>query len=308
MRMGPDVLEAGSAEAGDVRSQLELWRAGIEQSLVEALAFEGTIARTFHDGLRHAVLGGGKRYRGLLVMALGADFTVPEAQLLSSAAAIELIHAASLVIDDLPCMDNASRRRAAPSTHAAFGEATAILCGVALLARANDLVVGDATLLPEVKARIGEALSVAVGATGLCGGQFDDLFPARALTEADLVDRYRRKTGALFAAALQCPGHVKGASTHELARLGVIGERLGLAFQLYDDLIDLVSTAEIAGKDVGQDGAKITLATHLGAAAARARAEAELDAVRVELTALCGRGRASALVEDMAARAAGFLR
>lgn len=296
----------GAGGAGDVRRQLGHWRGLIEEALAGALAFDAPVATTFWESMCHAVLGGGKRYRGLLVFALGVDFGVADERLLSSASAIEAIHAASLVVDDLPCMDNASRRRAAPSTHAAFGEATAILCSIALLARAQELVVRDPALAPEIKVRLGQTLADAVGGVGLCGGQFDDLFPDKVLSEAQLVDRYRRKTGALFAAALQCPAIIHGAAPGVVGRLGLAGERLGLAFQLYDDLIDLLGNAETAGKDIGQDSAKVTLAAHLGAEAAQARAEAELAAVADEIRVLCGEGYAYALVAEMSARAAGM--
>ncbi len=288
-------------------TQLEQWRSQIEQELAAALAFGGRVPAPLHDALRHAVLGGGKRYRGLLAMALGADLSIPSERLLSSAVALEFIHSASLVVDDLPCMDDASRRRSAPSTHAAFGEATALLSSIALLSRAHERVAQDAGLAPIARARIGEALAAAVGAAGLCGGQYDDLFQGDKLGEDLLIDRYRRKTGVLFSAAFECAGIVAGCDPHVLSRLQRAGEQLGVAFQLYDDLIDQLSSIETAGKDVGKDAAKITLATMLGAEVARREAETSLAAVQKEIMALSREGYASALVSAMAARAASLL-
>ena len=291
----------------NIGTQLEQWRSQIEQALAAALVFETRVPTPLHEALRHAVLGGGKRYRGLLAMALAADLSVPTERLLSSAVALELIHSASLVVDDLPCMDDASRRRAAPSTHAAFGEATALLCSIALLSRAHERVAQDAGLIPIARGGIGEVMAHAVGAAGLCGGQYDDLFQDGPLGVEPLIDRYRRKTGVLFAAAFACAGIVAGCDPEVQSRLQRAGERLGVSFQLYDDLIDQLSSAETAGKDVGKDATKVTLATVLGTEAARREAEAGLALVQTEIKALSREGYASALVSAMAARAASFL-
>lgn len=297
--------EPGSPEGAD--SQIERWRNEIEHVLAAALIGEAPVPAPLQAALQHAVLGGGKRYRGLLALAVGADLMVPAQHLLSSAVALELIHAASLVVDDLPSMDNASRRRAAPATHTVYGEATAILCSIALLARAHECVMRDPELEPVTRARIGEALSAAVGATGLCGGQFDDLFQVENLTESVLSDRYRRKTGALFAASFTCASLIAGADRRDVRRLHEAGERLGIAFQLCDDLLDCLGTADIAGKDVRQDATKVTLATMLGSAAARRLVEIELAAVHDTIAERCGKGYALSLLTSMSARAASIV-
>ncbi len=185
-------------------------------------------------------------------------------------------------------MDDASRpvrrlRRMPPSA-----KPPPFLCSIALLSRAQECVARDSSLDPAIRAGVSAALAAAVGAEGLCGGQFDDLFPSGMLTEHVLVDRYRRKTGVLFAAAFRCAGLIAGRTPHNAGPSACGGRQLGVAFQRYDDLIDLLGSAETAGKDIGQDRAKVTLASLPAPRAARRRAEAELAAVQEDLRAVCG--------------------
>jgi geranylgeranyl diphosphate synthase type II len=301
MHQASDLIDTAALEA-----QLDRWRARIGDALAQAMAFEAAVPAPLRDGMGHAVLAGGKRYRGLLALALGTDLTVPEEQLMSSAAAIEIVHAASLVVDDLPCMDDARRRRSQPATHVAYGEATAILASIALIARATECVARDPHLAPATRSAIVQSLSHVIGAEALCGGQYDDLFPQAEITEQALVDRYVRKTSALFVAAFRCPALVAGVDEETLARLSGAGERLGLAFQIFDDLLDLGGDAQAIGKDVGKDCGKVTLPALLGAAQAAERAGAELAAVQKTLRETVGPGRALDLVRRMAMRVSGI--
>ncbi|CAL80121.1 Geranylgeranyl pyrophosphate synthetase (GGPP synthetase) (Farnesyltranstransferase) [Bradyrhizobium sp. ORS 278] len=286
-------------------TQLDRWRGRIGEAVAEAMAFGTTVPAPLQAGMSHAVLAGGKRYRGMLVLALGSDLGVPEEQLLSSAVAIETIHAASLVVDDLPCMDDARRRRSQPATHVAFGEATAILSSIALIARAMEVVARDRQLSPASRSSIVDTLSHAIGPQALCGGQYDDLYPPYYATEQDLIHRYQRKTSALFVAAFRCPALLAEVDPETLLRIARAGQRLGVAFQIFDDLLDLTGDAHAIGKDVGQDHGTVTLATLLGPARAAERAADELAAVQKELRETVGPGRALDLIRRMAARIAG---
>ncbi|CCE02277.1 polyprenyl synthetase family protein [Bradyrhizobium sp. STM 3809] len=284
---------------------LDRWRGRISEAVGEAMTFGTMVPAPLRGGMSHAVLAGGKRYRGMLTLALGLDLAVAEEQLLSSAVAIEIIHAASLVVDDLPCMDDARRRRSQPATHVEFGEATAILSSIALIGRAMEIVARDLGLQPSSRSSILDTLSHVIGAEALCGGQYDDLYPPYYATERDLIHRYERKTSALFVAAFRCPALLAEVDAETLTRLSRAGQRLGVAFQIFDDLLDQTGDAHAIGKDVGQDHGTLTLATLLGPARAAERAADELAAVQKELRETVGPGRAVDLIRRMAARAAG---
>ncbi len=218
-----------------------------------------------HAAMRHLLFPGGKRFRPALAFA-GAEAGGgrPE-QALPVAAAVELVHIYSLVHDDLPCMDDDDERRGRPTVHVAFGEATAVLAGDALLAAAFEVLAsGDAP--PELRAASLRELARAAGSRALVGGQADDL--ALGAEEADgarIESIHRRKTGALLAVAVVEGARLAGGGESSLSRLRRLGECLGLGFQIADDLLD-------RGRDE-----VCSLARVLGVAGARARAEALLE-------------------------------
>jgi len=193
------------------------------------------------------------------------------------AAAVEVVHAYSLVHDDLPCMDNDDLRRGRPTTHRAFDVRTAVVAGyhmVALGARVLD--AGLAALAPDARRRIALELFRAAGAGGMIGGQALDLeAEGRRLTPAALEDVHRRKTGALISAACVIGAMAAGAPGAACEALRGYGADVGLAFQIYDDVLDATATSDQLGKTAGKDAAdgKSTFATLLGAGAARAEAE-----------------------------------
>jgi geranylgeranyl diphosphate synthase type II len=194
---------------------------------------------------------------------------------LPAACAVEMIHAYSLIHDDLPAMDDDDLRRGRPTCHKVFGEATAILAGDSLLALAFEVLARDVRP-PELAGRCCAELAHAAGATELVGGQADDL-AAESLepTDALLEAIHRRKTGAMFRVSLKLGGLVAGGSEEELAALDAYGCRFGLAFQITDDLLDVGGKEESAGKRVGKDArlGKITFPGLLGVAESRRRAE-----------------------------------
>jgi geranylgeranyl diphosphate synthase, type II len=215
------------------------------------------------DGLlsasaREALLGPGKRGRPVLAM-LAAEHVGgrPEAAL-DFGCAVEMVHSASLILDDLPCMDNAALRRGAPTLHRSRGEDAAILAAIALLNEATRVIL-RCDLPPEERLEMIDLLTGAVGFDGLAEGQMRDLRePAEARDAGGLRRINDMKTGALFAAATRGGGLLGGGEGEVLDRLGEFGEAIGFAFQLCDDLIDARSTSAAAGKDVGKDQGMVT--------------------------------------------------
>lgn len=204
--------------------------------------------------MRYAVLGGGKRFRALLVIAAAALGQASRERVLRVAAAIECVHAQSLVHDDLPCMDDDDLRRGRPSLHRSFDEATAVLAGDALLALAFEILADPATH-PDaaVRAQLVLRLAKAVGQDGLAGGQMMDLYPP-PIPSAEHVDLCQaRKTGALIRAAVESGGLIAGLAPARMRELQDYASNLGLLFQVRDDLLDETGDPRLAGKRLGKD-------------------------------------------------------
>jgi len=232
------------------------WIARTERNLEASLPSATRVPKRLHAAMRHAVLGGGKRMRPLLVYASGALFGAAEDQLDAPAVAVELIHAYSLVHDDLPAMDDDALRRGQPTVHIAFDEATAVLAGDALQTRAFELL---ATAPASADLRVGwmQRLATAAGAAGMCGGQALDIEATGHLPSLqDLQRMHALKTGALIRAAVQMGAFTGGAAAADQQRLDNFAEALGLAFQVRDDILDVESSAAQLGKTVGKDAAQ----------------------------------------------------
>jgi farnesyl diphosphate synthase len=235
------------------------------------------------EAMRYAVLDGGKRLRPLLTLAaaraVAGAVDVPAA--LRSACAVELIHAYSLVHDDMPCMDNDVLRRGKPTVHVAYGEAQALLAGDALQALAFELLTpDDGSVAPGVQARLCAALARAAGHHGMAGGQAIDLaHVGLAMTEAALRDMHRRKTGAMLEVSVHMGALSAGADGPTLACLQRYAQAIGLAFQVVDDILDVTADSATLGKTAGKDQAndKPTFVSLLGLAGAQAQAQALLQ-------------------------------
>ena len=203
---------------------------------------------------------------------------------MAAAVAVELVHAASLVLDDLPSMDDARRRRGRPALHVTWGVATAELASVALLSRAFESVAEAPDVGAAARARMAGELAAAVGAAGCCGGQAADLGADPAsLSLEDLEAIHSRKTGALFVAAVRCGALAGGARESALRSLTLFARNLGLAFQITDDLLDLEGDPERMGKDTLRDGHRANFATLFGAASSRKLVEELLEAASAAL-------------------------
>ncbi len=290
-------MDRAGAERAGVERALADQAARVERWLDDALPTPAGATATLSRAMRHAALGGGKRVRAFLVKASADLFGVSPARSLAVGGAIELLHAYSLVHDDLPAMDDAALRRGKPSCHKAFGEATAILAGDALQALAfealtrNDAGIDDATSRALVA-----GLARAAGAAGMCGGQMIDLEAERlGLDLAGIEELQAMKTGALIRFSCEAGGLLGRAGEAELEALRGYGDRLGLAFQISDDLLDLRGDPTLVGKDVGRDAgqSKATFITALGTAGA----ESELLRLHREARGLLAgfAGRATSL-------------
>lgn len=239
------------------------------------LPLESRQPATLHRAMRYASLDGGKRFRPILVYSAGQALGLAEDVLDPIAAAIECIHAYSLIHDDLPAMDDDELRRGRPTCHRAFDEATAILAGDALQALAFEILASE---LPAASARSLQAISTiasACGSIGMAGGQTLDLEAVgRTISEQDLTTMHRLKTGALITAAITAPGLLSGASTETMTHLSAYGECIGLAFQVHDDILDVTGNSTLTGKSTLADVAlnKPTFPSILGLENSRKRA------------------------------------
>nr|WP_261345007.1 farnesyl diphosphate synthase [Lignipirellula cremea] len=224
--------------------------------------------------MRHSLLAPGKRLRPILVLMSAEASSYNRELAMPAACAVEMVHAYSLIHDDLPAMDDDDLRRGRPSCHAAFDEATAILAGDALLAQAFE-TLADGIRPSDRAARCCAVLAKAAGPAALVGGQADDLSSQGEGGIAHLEHIHRRKTGALFRASLQLGAIAAGADADKLQALDTYGEKMGLAFQIVDDLLDLESDEETLGKRTQKDSqqGKLTFPGLLGVDESRRRAE-----------------------------------
>jgi farnesyl diphosphate synthase len=253
--------------------------AEIERTLDHLLpAPEGPEARLF-EAMRYAAMGGGKRMRGFLVLEGARQFGVARAAALRVAAAIEMLHAYSLVHDDLPAMDDDDLRRGKPTVHKAFDEATAILAGDALQTQAFQVLAEEDTHSDSaVRVELVRCLARAAGARGMCGGQMLDMLAEEAggtLDEPAIGRLQLLKTGRLIEFSAEA-GAILGKAPHaQRHALAAYGRDVGAAFQIADDLLDATATAEQTGKRTGKDegAGKATLVSLLGIERARLQAE-----------------------------------
>ncbi len=207
------------------------------------------------DAMRYAVLDGGKRLRPLLVLAASEAVRGHDEAALRAACAVELIHAYSLVHDDMPCMDDDVLRRGKPTVHVKFGQAQALLAGDALQALAFELLVPASGAVPDrVQAALCRLLAHAAGHAGMAGGQAIDLASVgRALDESQLREMHRRKTGALLEGSVMMGAACGDADAKARAALQAYGAAVGLAFQVVDDILDVTADSATLGKTAGKD-------------------------------------------------------
>jgi farnesyl diphosphate synthase len=246
-----------SADTDAFREQLESWRLRMERALAARLPESDLVPARLHGAMRYSVLGGGKRIRPALLFATARAVGLTEDDVEAAACAIELVHVYSLVHDDLPAMDDDDMRRGRPTCHKAYDEATALLVGDALQPLAFQLLAGDPALpsSPAIRLRLIDMLAQAIGTFGMAGGQAIDLaVQGMRLDISQVEDMHARKTGAVIRAsvlmAAECVPRLDAALYSALTRYAVA---VGLAFQIQDDLLDVIGDASTLGKATGAD-------------------------------------------------------
>ncbi len=281
-----NILQAHSPTSNTAAFDFSSWSRSIAQSTEVSLSSLLTAVTVrperLHDAMRYSTLGGGKRVRAMLVFGAGRLVGASEARLNIIASAVEMLHAYSLVHDDLPCMDDDVLRRGKPTCHVEFDEATAMLAGDALQARALELLA-EHTLCNDAKTQLHmiQLFAHAIGSRGMCGGQAIDLSnTGKMIDQTELEYMHILKTGALIRASVLM-GAMAGEPLSDAARghLDHYAKCIGLAFQVVDDVLDEAAPTETLGKTAGKDkeAGKTTYVTLMGLARAREFAQALID-------------------------------
>jgi geranylgeranyl diphosphate synthase type II len=265
----------------DINAYLSESKRLVDERLEQLLPAEYEEPSIIHRAMRHSVFAGGKRLRPILVLASGESLVGDRDVLLHLGAAIEMMHTYSLIHDDLPALDNDDLRRGVPTCHKVFGEAMAILAGDALMTRCYQVLTNLAGLSASVRIRILSEVAAATGTiNGMIGGQVVDLESEGKPVGARVLEYiHYSKTGALLKACVRCGAVAANAGTAELQALTEFGAKIGLAFQIVDDILDVTSSSEMLGKTAGKD-AKVKKATYpafYGIEASRQKAHELVD-------------------------------
>ncbi|MCR3922074.1 MAG: polyprenyl synthetase family protein [Firmicutes bacterium] len=229
----------------------------INTALERFLPAATTFPTEIHRAVRYSVFAGGKRLRPLLTLATADIFAVGHQEAMPTACAIEMIHTYSLIHDDLPALDNDDYRRGRPSNHKVFGEAMAILAGDALLTQAFATLATESSFPAAVVVALQQELSRAAGMAGMIGGQVVDIISEGKPVNADILDYiHQHKTGALFTCCIRSGAIMGAASVADVAALTQFAEKIGLAFQIVDDILDITGDDTTLGKKTGSDVSK----------------------------------------------------
>lgn len=266
------------------RLRIQNLKSQVEDRLEVLLEEGGDVPPNLLAAMKHALLGGGKRFRPLLFI-----LTVPERDheaALDTGCALEMVHTASLILDDLPCMDNADLRRDKPTTHTVFGQATAILAAISLLTGGMNILASLDDVPGDRRARLVSVLSRAVGRTGLAAGQEVDLAQTPGIS-MDVEQKNWLKTGMFFSAMAEMAAILSNRCEEEAAGLLELAFHIGSAFQALDDLLDATAAPGYLGKDVGKDVGKSTMINDRGEAATRLNYLSHLELAHAAL-ARCG--------------------
>lgn len=252
-------LEAGATAVLETEKKL---KCAVDSTLRSLLPAQSLAPTHLHRAMHYAVLAPGKRLRPLFTLLTVGELHAPSPVTLRLACVPELVHTASLLLDDLPCMDNASMRRNQPCTHLQFSESTAILAAVNLLNLAYSVIATCPHLAAETKVAVSAHLAEVVGSLGLVGGQVEDL--QNDLQHRSAVQQvYHQKTGCLFEFAVVTGARLRGLDDNRIDALYDFARAFGLLFQIYDDALDQPSFSGKTGKDVGKDAGKSTLLASL---------------------------------------------
>ena len=275
-------------------------RALIDEAL-RNIAQRAAAPKILAEPLKRALTSPGKRVRGVLMMAVGESAGCKPEKLADAAAAMEMIHASSLILDDLPAMDDALLRRGQPTLHREFGEDLAILAAVALLNHSYGLVARNyAALNPRqwTMQQVIKRVVDAVGWDGTIAGEAIDLHSEGSHLDFDTLEIiHSRKTGALFVAAAAVGGMLANISPAALGRIEIFAKNLGLAFQITDDILDVIGTPEHLGKDVGKDADRLTFVKLAGVEGAKKLSD---ELAETSLASIANLGPGAAPLRDLA--------
>ncbi len=220
------------------------------------------------SAMKYGLFPGGKKIRSKILIDIGSIFSIDYKLLIALGAAVECIHAYSLIHDDLPCMDDDKIRRGKPSTHIKFGESTAVLAGNSLLTMAFEILTSNNLKLSDkIKINLINKLSECSGHLGIAGGQYLDLsYEKKKISKNKIIQMETKKTGKLFSFCCAAPAIIKSKKINEVKFFEIIGSQIGLLFQISDDLIDFKGNSKLAGKKTGKDHkkGKATLISLLG--------------------------------------------
>ncbi len=286
-----------------MREYLDQGRKTVDDALEELMPREGSRPSNLVAAMRYSLFAGGKRIRPILVLAAAEAAGGNARDAMFAACAVEMVHTYSLIHDDLPAMDDDDYRRGVPTCHRKFGEATAILAGDALLTLAFDVLSdsgSDSNIVAKVRIMMIHELARAAGWTGMVGGQQVDV--ASEGTEPDLPTLqyiHTHKTGAMIRCSVLLGGFASNADDALINSLRTYGERLGLAFQVVDDILDITSTTEELGKDQGSDASrgKMTYPALFGLEEARERAAELIHEAKTALISVSNKDRLTGIAD-----------
>ncbi len=295
--MAPSLRDA----APELQNEMDLVTEAINKTINRLLPETDLAENHLYDAMRHGTLNGGKRLRPFLVMHSAALFNVNPARARRVAAALEFVHCYSLIHDDLPSMDDAALRRAKPTVHIQYDEATAILAGDALLTLAFEILSESETHEdPHVRCKLIQSLAKASGGHGMVGGQMLDLLAEKTEFDLGTISRLQRmKTGRLMAFACEAGAILGKAGEPQKRALCNYAHDLGLAFQVTDDILDVEADPQDTGKDTGKDAdaGKATFVSAMGKEQARERAEMLINQAISHLKIFGGRAK---MLEELA--------
>jgi geranylgeranyl pyrophosphate synthase len=264
----------------------------IEARLLDLVPSMETEPKRLHESIHYSLFADAKRIRPIFALAVATIFRVPEDELMDAGCALEMVHTCSLILDDLPCMDNASLRRGKPANHVVYGEDTAILAAMFLLNQAYGIIAGYKRpfFTPSLSATLASILSHSIGSEGIIGGQFLDLASKGKNIDLEMLERiHSRKTGALFYAAAEMASSFGKARDIERIAVLTFAKNLGLAFQISDDILDATADSALIGKDTQKDSNKKTFITFCGLDGARSLAKELIETAVEALTPLKSR-------------------
>lgn len=287
----------------NIKDYLQNRSALVDRALERWMPGEEVLPRSLHQAMRYSVFAGGKRLRPILMIAACESLGGHAGQVLHAACAMEMIHTYSLIHDDLPAMDNDDFRRGRPTNHKVYGEATAILAGDALLTEAFRILAdaeANRTVPPATVIKVIELVARYAGSQGMVGGQVVDMeSEGKEIDFPTLEYIHTHKTGGLILASVQVGALLGGANDSQVAAIKRFGGAAGLAFQIADDILDVVGDQQHLGKNVGSDQArgKATYPAQLGLDEARQRAD---ELCEIAISALAPLGKSAEILQELA--------